>query len=492
MPTLALAAKLTVGMASHTRPAANWRSMRSTAITAVVAVVLSALMGIAMVKLGSVQRELKAMLIMAAGVAMVVAALRPDMGLVMLLVLTPFEFHFSGTGTDEVVLVTMALVLAWRIRGSVVPAWIAIGGFALILGSFVAAIGAQDQTTALWGGIRWLAGILVLFAAIDIFRDRRDASRRMVDIFTGSAVVVVLFAFTQKTGIYLIVGAPYIAGHPSSFFSYYTNYAGYVAMAAALATGEVLIAMGARRTMRAAVYGAALLFILSGLVISASRGGLLALGGGWLLLLVLNVRRGSILVQAVVILAIFVGAAYLATPRSAVTTLEQRLATPLGSQVEDKQRFAVQRAGEHALAQYPAGLGYGNAHYYLQVHVHSLYVTQAFTHAQETFVQVGLDAGWLGLAGFLLLMVWPIGLVLKHGKGGASAVRASAFAAALGGFMAQGLYDYLFYEIAFVVLVLAMIWGTVHALSVDDDTRGSQMDTGALRSLPVGLAGPLA
>ena len=92
-------------------------------------------------------------------------------------------------------------------------------------------------------------------------------------------------------------------------------------MAAVLATGEVLIAFREHRTIRASTYGAALTFILSGLVISTSRGGLLALGGGWLLLLVLNLRRGSILVQAVVILAIFVGGAYLATPRSAVTTL---------------------------------------------------------------------------------------------------------------------------------------------------------------------------
>jgi O-antigen ligase len=459
-------------MASRPRLADGWRSKRSTLLTALIAVTLSALVGIAMVRLGTTQRELKALLIMAAAVAMMVAALRPDVGLAMLLVLTPFEFHFSGTGTDEVLLVAIALVLVWRIRGRVIPAWVSVGGLALVLGSFLAAIGARDQTTALWGGVRWLAGIVVLFVAIDVFRGRRDASRRLVDIFTGSAVVVVVFAFTQKAGVDLLVGAPYIASHPNSFFSYYTNYAGYVAMAAVLATGEALIAIRERRAMRAATYGAALVFILSGILISTSRGGLLALGGGWLLLLALNARRGSVVVQAAVILAIFAGAGYLATPRSAVTTLEQRFAAPLGSQGEDRARFAVQKAGERALGESPFGLGYGNAHYYLQTHVHSIYVSQAFTHAQETFVQIGLDAGWLGLAGFVLLMVWPIGLVLRHGGGGSSAIRASAFAAALGGFMAQGLYDYLFYDISFVVFVLAMVWGTVHSLAVDKELAG--------------------
>jgi hypothetical protein len=456
-------------MATGTRFAANWRS---TALTVVIAVTLSALVGVAMVRLGSVQRELKAVLIMAAGVAMVVAVLRPEVGLTMLLVLAPFEFHFSGTGTDEVVLIAMALVLVWRIQASTIPVWVSIGVLALVLGSFAAAVGALDQTNALWGGIRWLAGGIVLFAAIGVFRDRRDASRRMIDIFTASAVVVVVFAFAQKAGLNVIVGASYTGNRPSSFFGYYTNYAGYAAMAATLATGEALIALDGRRLTRTAIYGAALVFILTGLAISDSRGGFLALGAGWLMLLVLNVRRGSIVVQAIVILAVFAGAAYLATPRSTVVSLEQRFARPLGSQGNDRERFALQKAGEQGLREDPLGLGFANARAYLQSHVHSVYINQTFAHAQETFVQIGLDAGWLGLGGFLLLVLTPIGLVLTRGEGGASVVRASAFVAALGGFMAQGLYDYLFYEIAFIVFFLAMIWGTLHALRAGREARG--------------------
>ena len=84
-------------MASRPPLAANWRSAHSTLLTALLAVILSALVGIAMVKLGTVQRELKAILIMVAGIAMIIAALRPEAGFAMLLVLMPFEFHFSGT-----------------------------------------------------------------------------------------------------------------------------------------------------------------------------------------------------------------------------------------------------------------------------------------------------------------------------------------------------------------------------------------------------------
>lgn len=461
----------TVGMASRPRFVVNWRSARSTLLTALVAVTLSAMAGIAMVKLGSVQRELKALLIVAAGAAMVVAMLRPDVGLAMLLILMPFEFHFSGTGTNEVVIVAMALVLVWRIRAGMIPGWIFAGGTALVLGSFAAANGAQNQTSALWGGVRWLAAIIVLYAAISVFHGSRDASRRMVDIFVGSAVVVVIFAFAQKAGVYVLVGPPYFNGHPNSFFGIYTVYAGYTAMAAVLATGEVLIAFNDRRMFRASVYGGIVILILLGVAISTSRGGLLALGSGWLLLLVLNARRGTILVQVCVIFVIFLGAGYLATPHSTIVAIQQRFSTQRSANTEDKTRFALQKAGEQALGSYPFGLGYENFPFYLRDHVHSAYIQMAFDHAHETPIEIGLDAGWLGLAGFLVLWGWPIGKVLTYGGGGTSAVRATAFAAALGGFMAQGLFDYLFYEIDVLIFFLAMVWGVIHALSVDEEQQ---------------------
>lgn len=420
------------------------------------------------VKLGSVQHQLKALLIVVVVSAIVVAALRPTAGLVILMVLAPFEVHFYGTGSNELLLVAIALVLLWRVRAAVIPAWVSIGAVSLVLGSLVSAIGAHSQATALWGALRWLSALVVLGVALSVLRERRNASRRMVDLFTGSAVVVVIFALTQRAGIYAIVGAPFISDHPSSFFSYYTNYAGYAAMAATLATGEVLAALRERESFRVATYGAALLFIILGLVISASRGGVLALAGGWLALLVFNFRRGSVLVQMIAVLAILIAAAYVVVPPSAIVTIQQRFAAPPGSLPEDRTRFAVQKAGEQALLEYPGGIGFGNFPAYVRANVRSGYVQLAFSHAQNTPLQIGLDASWLGLLAFMLLFAWPIGLVLVRARGGSSTVRASAFAAALVGFMTQGLFDYLFYEIDFLIFFVAMVWGTIHALSVDD------------------------
>jgi len=447
----------------HQRP--EW----SRTLAILLAVALSALLGVAMVKLGTVQRDLKAILIMAGALAMVIAALRPRIGVVVLLALMPFDYGFSGTGIDQVLIVATAAVLAWRIQWRAVPAWASIGGIALVLGSFASAIGAHDSTVALWGAVRWLGVLIVFFAVFTLLRDRRDASRRMIDIFTGSALVVAMFGLAQRAGIDILVGAPYLAGKPNSFFGYYTNYGGYVAMAATLATGELLAALGERRPWRALIYSGALTVLLVGLAISTSRGGLLALGVGWLLLLVLNLRRGSVLVQGVTILAVFTAAAYVATPRSTVTVLSERLTQTITHRADysDKTRFALENAGATALATHPLGLGYRNFGFYLRGHVRTLNIRHVFAHAQNTPLQIGLDAGWVGLGGFMMLFLWPVGLVLVRGGEGPSSVRASAFAAALVGFMAQGSFDYLLYEIAFLAFFAALVWGTVHALSVD-------------------------
>jgi O-antigen ligase len=408
-----------------------------------------------------------------AGVAVVVAALRADYGLVILIALIPFEVGFYGTNSDQVLLYALTLVMAWRIRAHAIPAWVGAGGLALVLGSFIAVLGAHSHRLALEGAVDWLAAILALFVALSVLRRRREAARRMVDIFTASAAIVVVFAFLQKAGVYAIVGAPLEGGAPSSFFAYYTVYAGYVAMAATLATGEVLIALERRQTARTIVYGLALVFMLTGIAVSTSRGGLVALGAGWLMLLTLNLRRGPVLAHALAILAIFLAAGYVATPRATIATIEHRIALSNGTLGGDEERFALQAAGERALGSHPLGLGYGNFSFYLSANVHNADIHQAFFHAHETPVQIGLDAGWLGLAGFLALLATPIVLVFARRGTGIDTVRASAFAAALGGLLAQGLYDYLFYDLAFLVFFVAMVWGTVHSLDLDANTDTS-------------------
>ena len=450
---------------------------RASALSVLTALVLAVLTGLATVKLGSFQHQLKALLIVVAGVTAVVAALRPQIGLLILLAISPFELAFYGTNSHEVMLVLLALVLAWRIDRRAIPAWVQFGGLTLIAGSFLAALGAHSRSLALEGCVDWLCAIVVLFVAVSVLREREDASRRMVGVVVGAAVIVVAFGFLQKAGIYAIVGEPFNTGLPNSFFSYYTVYAGYIALAATIATAEILIALEQHRIARACLFGAAVIFMIVGLVASTSRGGALALGVGWLMLVVLNTRRAPVIGRLLFVIAVFAVAALAVTPRSTILTLEHRFAQSNGLLGEDRTRFAVQKAGEEALANDPFGLGFGNFPFYVSSFVRNSRVRQPFFHAQETSVQVALDSGWLGLAGFLTLVAGAIVLVLRRGGGGASTVRASGFAAALAGFMAQGLYDYVLWDVAFLVVFVALLWGIVHALGAEEPASGSRRST---------------
>ena len=72
-------------------------------------------------------------------------------------------------------------------------------------------------------------------------------------------------------------------------------------------------------------------------------------------------------------------------------------------------------------------------------------------------MQIGLDAGWLGLAGFVLLVVGSLVTAIRAGPW--FGLRNIAFAAALAGFIAQGMFDYLFFDISLLAYFVAMVWG---------------------------------
>ncbi len=119
----------------------------------------------------------------------------------------------------------------------------------------------------------------------------------------------------------------------------------------------------------------------------------------------------------------------------------------------------MQQAGRNALAKKPLGLGYGNFSYYLAGHP-APGVNIHFFHSHQLPTQIGLDAGWLGLSGFLTLLAGALFNAIR--AVGSGRIRNAAFAAALCGLLAQGLFDYLFYEISLLALWVALIFGATH------------------------------
>jgi O-antigen ligase len=421
--------------------------------------VTAAVLAMLLYKVGNPQHQLKIGIGIVAIIIFVCAAVRPLFALGLVIALLPFEFYVYGIGTDEALIFGVGAVLMWRIDFRTIPWWISVGGVAILFGSLFSLLVAHSQGQAAWGGVRWL-GLLVLAAeAFSLLRNQPDAGRRFVNIVCGAGVVVVVFALAQKAGIYAIVGAPFQPGNIQSFFNYYTNYGGYVAMVAVLATGETLAATVSGERTRAAIFGGCTVFMVLGVAISASRGALLALAVSWVVLVLLISRRANVLVRLVGILALLVAAGFVATPAQTRVRIQTRFSTPLGSQYEDIQRFGLQKLGEHTLAHSPLGIGFNNFRYLSAAHPTPDVSGTVFDHAHRTVVQIGLDAGWLGLAGYLLLVVGAFIVAIRIGP--KRGVRNLTCVAALAGAMAQGLNDYLYFDLSLMAFFLALVWGSV-------------------------------
>ncbi|MGI8594281.1 MAG: O-antigen ligase family protein [Solirubrobacteraceae bacterium] len=433
---------------------------------------VAGLAGLALVRMGTVDNQLKLVLLGVASVGVALAAVKPRFGYLLLVALLPFQYHVkvAGTmvGTNELVLIGLALVMAPRIQWQAVPRWVVFGGSALIIGSVASVVLAADPGAAAWGGVRWAAVVVLAWAAFGVFGEEERAQQRFADVVCAAAMLVVLFAVLQRIGINVVAGKPYVAELPDSTFGYYTVYAGFVALAGTLAVGELLTAITRGEPGRATLYGLAVAVCVLGIGISLSRGGLLALASGLMTLTVLQLPRGSVAIKLGVVLIASAGLGYAVTPRTSRDQFRARFGqqrTP--QQQDDRTRFAYQKAGRTALVHSPLGIGYGNFSNYVGRNAVSAQTKGQFFHSHQTFIQVGIETGWIGLTGFFVLIGVALWRAVRMSARRVLSPRSAAFAAALVGFLAQGLFDYLFYEIAMLAFFAGLVWALACLLERD-------------------------
>jgi hypothetical protein len=419
-----------------------------------------------LVRLATFQRQLKGVLLGSALVASAAVVVYPTIAFPAILGSAPFEFpmRLAGrqAGSNEVIVIGLALVLAPRLHRRKIPAWALAAYGCLVLGSFLSIFGASAKSQALWGSVRWLAVGIVALAALQLLSARPDASRRAADIISATGAVVAVFALLQRSGTYWIVGAPYLAGRVDSSFGYYTVFAGYMMVASLLAVGAAIDAYRRSQPGRLALHAVGALLSGVGLGISLSRGALFGAACGVLAMVVLSVRSPRRAATVLLALTVSIGLVWFATPSSTRTQFAERLSQPAESSGSDQEHAALARTGEAALRSHPFGIGYGNFAGYMAM-TESV-AGRTFFHSHRLPVQVGLDAGWLGLLGFGLAALAPLAVAASAARRGRLTPTGAAFAAALVAFLAQGWFDYLLYELSFLVFFAALSWGTWHAV----------------------------
>lgn len=436
--------------------------MEGRAREAAITLVCAAALGIMVGKVGDASTVFKLTLIAVGLVLVTAAALNPVFGAALVFAAVPFDLKLyvgdTPVGTNNLIVFATALVLVWRIRFRDVPLWIRGGSLLLIAGSVASIFVAYDRWFAFFGAMRWVAVLALLAAVCTRVRDVRSGERA-ITILACTAVIETFFVLLQRKGINVLTGPSYFADKVDGFFGYYTQLGGFFAIAAILLTAEALEMLQRRRNDRAAAMGAALVFVLLGVAVTLSRGGLLATGTGLAVLAVLSAGRGTLLVRVASLVGIVAVVSFAATPPETRVEFSQRFQQPLGSTNSDQARFALQAAGKRAAAANPLGLGYGNFSGYLARTSPSSLIRRAIFHAHNTWIEMALDSGYVGVVGFGILLLTPFLLALRRlTRPGVVSARGLGAVAAIAGFLAQGMYDYLFYEISFLVIVAALTW----------------------------------
>jgi hypothetical protein len=400
-----------------------------------------------------------------------VAAVRPEKAIVAFVALSALDAPNTLFGVrvriSEELLLAMALILLPRVPASYkdLPRWPRIGLVLLTGGGILAAVSAQRASTAAWGATKYAAFAVIVIVGTSLCRHNTALRTRIAVAFLAVTSVTALLGLLQGWGHNTIVGAPYLAGLPNSLLGYYTDYAAFIGMG--FAVGAALLFSHAKRLAPStlAILGALVLLAFA-IAEAKSRGGVVTALAG---LIIAPLGRGSIFkyVTRGMVVAAVAASIYIVMPSHVTQPVMQRITDHSLTVYEDQQRHGLQTLGLSLLKAHPLGIGYGNFPFY---EPSSLYFSTGLPdfHDQETVYQLGLDCGWVGLAGAGVIAVSAARRLLRH----RSDPVVVAGAAALVGLAAQGLNDYVIYDAPLLMaagFMLLLIFGTPPSTDKDEE-----------------------
>jgi hypothetical protein len=370
-----------------------------------------------------------------------------------------FDREIRITETFRITTLTvLLLVLApgfikVALQSKVLPRFAAVAPWVLALGFVIASIVAPQPDLAWQGLIRWVPVLIMVVGVASMCATQKNMARNLGWSILGGGAMSGVFGILQRAGHYAIVGPPYVPEVIDSTFGYYTNFANFEALAAVIGLGLILAGIKANRRLPV-LASAATTLCLYMVVSSFSRGAIILVAVGLLVILAREIARPGRFIAVCGGIAALGWVVLQVTPAKYVQEIVGKFSLAQGG---DVVRSQLQAGGLDLLAHKPLGIGFNN--FSSLVSSGEVYSTLALAHSHSTFVQMGLDAGWLGLAAFVVL-VGGAALVGFRTQGGTMAI---AFSAALIGFLAQVSQDYFFFEEASLAMFGLLIAGSLGA-----------------------------
>lgn len=380
---------------------------------------------------------------------------------------------FQLTTLTVVLLILAPSFLKVAVESKVVPRFAVVGTWLLVLGFFLAAVAAPRPDLAWPGLLRWLPVLAMVLGVASICATHKTMSRNLGWAILAGGAVSGAFGILQRNGVYAIVGPPYVPDVTDSTFGYYTNFANFQALASVVGLGLILAGIKVKRRLPL-LATAATTICLYMVVSSFSRGAVILVGIGLLVVLAREIVRPGRFIAVCAGIATLGWIVMQLTPAKYVDEIVAKFSSAQGG---DAVRAQLQVGGLELLARSPLGIGFDN--FSALVASGQVYSTLALAHSHNTFVQMGLDSGWLGAGGFVVLVIGAAWVGFRA-QGGTMAV---AFSAALIGFAVQVSQDYFFFEEASLVMFGLLIAGSLGSLrqnlAVDDSAlRGGHSAAG--------------
>ncbi|MFW2512321.1 O-antigen ligase family protein [Demequina sp. SO4-13] len=400
--------------------------------------------------------------------AFVVTLKRPQIAPFIVIALAIYDKPFQVAGvTMTTSLAALALFAPIFFRAAtarrVLPRYAEIGASGLLIGLLIASATAADGEAALIGTLQWLLVLNMILGVAALCANDSALVRRIALGFVVAGAVASVFAILQRQGIYFIVGAPYSSDVFDSTFAYYSNFANFEALATVIGAGLAVYTFRRSSAVWLLTVACTLLSAL-GVTLALSRGAALLVAVGLVVLLLKQGLRPARLIGGAIGIAVAGWLIWTVTPQDASQRFIARFSETQGG---DSLRSLLQAGGTETLLQTPLGIGFDNFRSLIESGLIS--APQALAHAHSTYIQMGLDGGWLGLAGFLILAV---GAVLSALRSKDNTVRIT-FGAALAGLLVQVTQDYFFLEPASLVFFGLLVAGAIAKSSTRASSGGA-------------------
>ena len=300
----------------------------------------------------------------------------------------------------------------------------------------------------------------------------------LTTVAVGSSLYAAYQYFSGSNMVWHFIRPENYARRGSGTFINPNNFAGYVAVLLPMMMAVVVVGRVSITTRFLAAY-AALMFLL-GLAVSASRGGLLAAGGGLIALVILLVRQKPFRMPALIMLAVVLlgGFAVLSQASLAQVRIQQMQTTSL----DRDGRFLLWQSAEEMWRDH-LWVGVGPGHYdavFPQYRPDILQQRKPY-FAHNEYLNTLADYGLIG-ALLVLLGIGAAEFAFRHGWRGLrrddtnlEGARSNRLALLLGASAAvtaaliHALFDYNFHLPAYAMLVIFFLGVMAVACRADND-----------------------